>query len=159
MRTKTCRTLQSVAFFLFVLALLACVALFFLQTPVKRLYGVDEQVLAIRSIPYHSIIACLVYVILALVWLLVTYNRPSQGTIAAAGIVLAIFFGVFDAILLPAGNRLIAIFIGRQGVDALASNATLEEVVSSIRVLLTVPAKILMFLSIGGMLGQDPPKP
>lgn len=67
---------------------------------------------------------------------------------------MAILFGVFDAILLPAGNGLIAMFVSRQGVDAIASNAALESVLSSIRVLI-VPAKILMFLSMGGMMGKD----
>ena len=154
MSTKTCRTMQGIAFGLFALALFLCIALTFLQTPLKRFYLADEQTLTIRSIPYYSIITCLVYVILALVWLLVVHSRMSHGTIMSAGIILAILFGVFDAILLPAGNGLIAMFVSRQGVDAIASNAALESVLSSIRVLI-VPAKILMFLSMGGMMGKD----
>lgn len=155
MRTKTCKTIQRIAFGLFVLALFLCIALTFLQTPLKRFYLADEQTLTIRSIPYYSIITCLVYVILALVWLLVVHSRMSHGTIMSAGIILAILFGVFDAILLPAGNGLIAMFISRQSVDAFTSNAALEAVVSNVRVLLTVPAKILIFLSMGGRMGKD----
>ena len=154
MSTKTCRTMQGIAFGLFALALLLCIASIFLQTPLKRSVGLSEQGLAIHSIPYRSILTCVIYTILALVWLLAAQGRTSHSTIMTTGIVLAILFCAFDAILLSTGSALITMFVSRQGVDAIASNAALESVLSSIRVLI-VPAKILMFLSMGGMMGKD----
>ena len=51
MKPKTCIVLSTLAFGLRALALIAVLAMTAFQEPVKRLYGVGEEIAAIHTVP------------------------------------------------------------------------------------------------------------
>ena len=158
MSTKASKILQLIAFILFALALVVSVASIFAQVPIKRLYGAGGEVLAIRSVPFAAIAAALIHVVLALIYMLVVFGKPSRGATKAVGIVMAVLFVLFDAIVIPVIGMGITAAVARRGTAFLSSYSALSSGVSSIMNILTVPATILMFLSVGALFGRDPAK-
>ena len=158
MSTKTSKILQLIAFILFAVALLVSIASIFAQVPIKRLYSSSEEILAIRSVPFASIAAAVIHVVLALIFMLVIFGKPSRGAVKALGIVMAALFVLFDALIIPLIGMGITGLVARRGATALSSYSVLSSGVSFVTSILSVPATILMFLSIGALFGKDPAK-
>ena len=158
MSTKTSKILQLIAFILFAVALLVSIASIFAQVPIKRLYGAGGEILAIRSVPFASIAAAIIHVVLALIFMLVIFGKPSRGAVKALGIVMAVLFVLFDALIIPLIGMGITGLVARRGAAAISSYSVLSSGVSFLTSILSVPATILMFLSIGALFGKDPAK-
>lgn len=158
MSTKASKILQVIAFALFALALLFSIAAIFAQTPIKRLYSASAEILSTRSVPFAAIAAAVIHVVLALIYMLVVFGKPSRGATKAVGIIMAILFVVFDAAVIPLIGMLATRLVSVRGSLALASYSTLSSGVSAITNILCVPATILMFISIGALFGKDPAK-
>ena len=156
MSTKASKILQVIAFALFALALLVCIASIFAQTPIKKLYSASPEIMAVRSVPFAAIAAAVIHVVLALIFMLVVLGRPSKGAVKAVGIIMAVLFVIFDAAVIPLIGMFVTGLVGRHGSAALASYSTLSSGVSAITNILCVPATILMFISIGALFGKDP---
>jgi hypothetical protein len=158
MSTKASKILQVIAFALFALTLLVSIASIFAQVPIKRFYSASPEILAIRSVPFAAIAAAVIHVVLALIFMLVVFGRPSKGAVKAVGIIMAVLFVLFDAVLIPLIGVLVTNLVGRHGVNALSSYSVLSSGVSAITNILAVPATILMFIAIGALFGKDPSK-
>ena len=158
MSTKASKILQVIAFILFAVAFLFCIASIFAQAPIKRLYSASPEIMAIRSVPFAAIAAAVIHVVLALIYMLVVFGKPSRGATKAIGIIMAILFVVFDAVIIPLIGMLVTRLVSARGAYALASYSTLSSGVSAVTNILCVPATILMFISIGALFGKDPSK-
>lgn len=155
MKPKTCIVLSALAMGLRALALIAILTLTVLQEPVKRLFGVNEEIAAIHTVPWSAIVQALIWLILAAVILLILRKQPSRGGTIALTIVSALlyaFLGVVVSGLLQIG---VTQAIARQGAEAMASNAALSNALAMVTPILSTPASILSILALGGACGRD----
>ena len=150
MSNKTARTLQLTAVILFALALLFTVVSIFVQEPLKRLFGADPETAKLFSIPVASLISVGFRVLLSVICLVVIARRPSRGAAIALVIIAAVLLFLAGSVTEPLISMIIIIAMSAQGMNALASYTALQQSVSMIGPLLTVPAGILMLLALGG---------
>ena len=161
MSIKACRILQIIAFVLFALALVLCGAVYALRTPLLRLfYHLPEQQSAGNDLPYLSICVSMVYFLISLVCLIVAFRRPSRKATIAVGITAAALFIVFDTVVFRLLSLLFNAYYLRE-LDSIrfAVNNYLLAITSAVTAFLTVPAKGLLFLSLGGLMGKDLSQP
>ena len=150
MSNKTARTLQLTAVILFALALLFTVVSIFVQEPLKRLFGADPETAKLFSIPVASLISVGFRVLLSVICLVVIARRPSRGAAIALVIIAAVLLFLAGSVTEPLISMLIINAMSAQGMNALASYTALQQSVSMIGPLFTVPAGILMLLAFGG---------
>ena len=150
MSNKTARTLQLTAVILFALALLFTVVSIFVQEPLKRLFGADPETAKLFSIPVASLISVGFRVLLSVICLVVIARRPSRGAAIALVIIAAVLLFLAGSVTEPLISMLIINAMSAQGMNALASYTALQQSVSLIGPLFTVPAGILMLLALGG---------
>ena len=155
MSVKGCRRLQLIAMILFIASLLFCLAAIPLQGPLKRLMSAPYEVLQIRSIPWNSLLGCLVHTVLAVLFYVIIRKPLTRSKSRAAVIVFAILLGVLSLLGSFTGT-IISTLIGRfGGAAAIVSYSTLEGSVSLFCPVLRLPACVLMLLAMGGICGKD----
>lgn len=156
MKQKTCIILSTLAVVLRALALIAILTLTVLQEPMKRLFGVNEEIAAIRTVPWGIIVQTLIWLILAVVVLLVLLKRPGRGSTIVLTVVTALLCGFFSVVFFPA---LSVVFTraatGQGGTQAIASSAALSNAMNLVLPFLSTPATILSLLALGGACGKD----
>lgn len=156
MKPKTCIILSALSMGLRALALIAILTLTVLQEPVKRLYGVGEEVAVFRTVPWPAIVQALLWLILAVVVLLVLLKRPGRGGTIVLTVVTALLCGFFSVVFFPA---LSVVFTraatGQGGTQAIASSAALSNAMNLVLPFLSTPATILSLLALGGACGKD----
>ncbi len=156
MSLKTAKTLQIIAFALFAFALLLSVVSIFAQNLFKSLFGAPSDAYDIRVIPYQPILYCFVRTVLALIYLLIICGHPTRKGTIAITIVMTILFVLLDTVISPVVGTTITFLTGNSG-GALSLAAT-NAVVNGVQLItrfFTIPAALLMFLSLGGACGKD----
>ena len=156
MKPKTCIILSTLSLGLRALALIAVLVMTVLQEPVKRLYGVSEEIASVHTVPWSSIIPALFWLILAGVILLVLLKRPRRGGTITLTIVSAVLFAVFGVVIFPALSLAVTQAVAqRGGPDAIASSSALSNAMGLVIPFLSTPALILSLLALGGACGKD----
>ena len=156
MKPKTCIVLSAVALVLRALALLAVLLMTALQDSVKRLWGVGEEALAVRTVPWTSIVQTLIWLILAVVVLLVLLKRPGRGGAIVLTLVTALLWGFFSVVFFPVLSFVFTrVTAGQGGTQAIASASVLSSALSLALPILSTPASILSLLALGGACGKD----
>ena len=150
MRMNTIRILQIVAVALFVVALLISVISIPAQNIIKQFYSADDSLFTVRVVPYASIISCLLYGLFAVVCLLLFLQNPSRQATMVITVISAILFVLLDTIILRLVSiRFTHMYAKRDTID-IAAYTYVESGVGILVSLFTVPAKALLFLSLGG---------
>lgn len=150
MSNKTSKNLQLAAVILFGLALLAIIAATVFQQTVKQLYHTDANALRVTSIPWSALITVTLQLILSVVCLAVIAKQPSRGKAIALTVIAAVLYAVISAVVSPLLSTAVTAAVSRKGIDQMASYASLAQAVSLVSAVFTVPAGILMLLSLGG---------
>ena len=150
MSNRTSKNLQLAAVILFSLALLSVIAATVFQQTVKQLYHCDPSALEITSIPWPELISRTLYLILSIVCLVVIAKQPSRGKAIALTVIAAVLFAAFSAVITPAVSTATTMTVSRQGADHLASYVSLTQATSFVSDVFSIPASILMLLSLGG---------
>lgn len=150
MSNRTSKNLQLAAVILFSLALLSVIAATVFQQTVKQLYHCDPSALEITSIPWPELISRTLYLILSIVCLAVIAKRPARGKAIALMVIAAVLFAAFSAVITPAVSTATTMTVSRQGADHLASYVSLTQATSFVSNVFSIPASILMLLSLGG---------
>ena len=155
MSVKTCRVLQIVAFVFFALAFLGSVLAIPFQKSLVSIYTSDPEILSQFHFPWQALLRSFLLLIPALIYLILVLQPMSPGGSKATVIVLAIHMGILLALILPLLSMFITTEVAREGQYALAHYNDLNGITSAVTSFLTVPAEILMFLSMGGFFGKD----
>ena len=155
MKPKTCIVLSVLAVVLRALALIAILTLTVLQEPVKRLFGVNEEIAAIRTVPWSAIVQALIWLILAAVILLILRKRPGRGGTIALTIVSTLLYAFLGVVASGLLQIVVTQAVARQGAEAMASNAALSNALAMVTPILSTPASILSILALGGACGRD----
>ena len=155
MKQRTCIILTALAVLLRTLALIVILMLTVFQEPVKRLYGVSEEIAAVRSVPWSAIVQALIWLILAGIILLVLLKRPSRGGTIALTIVSALLYAFFGVVVSGVLQISVTQAISIQGAKEIASNSALSSALSMLTPFLSTPASILSLLALGGACGKD----
>lgn len=150
MSNRTSKNLQLAAVILFSLALLSVIAATVFQQTVKQLYHCDPSALEITSIPWPELISRTLYLILSIVCLVVIAKQPSRGKAIALTVIAAVLFAAFSAVITPVVSTATTMTVSRQGADHLASYVSLTQAASFVSDVFSIPASILMLLSLGG---------
>lgn len=150
MSNKTSKNLQLAAVILFGLALLSVIAATVFQQTVKQIYHTNPSALKITSVPWPALVSCALYLILSIVCLVVIAKQPSRGKAIALTVIAAILFAAFSAVITPAVSTATTMTVSRQGADHLASYVSLTQAASFVSNVFSIPASILMLLSLGG---------
>ncbi len=156
MKQKTCIILSTLAVVLRALAFLAVLLMTVLQEPVKRLYGVGEEVAVFRTVPWGIIVQTLIWLILAVVVLLVLLKRPGRGGTIVLTVATALLWGFFSVVFFPVLSVVFTrVTAGQGGTQAIASASALSSALSLALPILSTPASILSLLALGGACGKD----
>ncbi len=155
MKPKTCIVLSVLAVVLRALALIAVLMLTVLQEPVKRFFGVNEEIAAIRTVPWSAIVQALIWLVLSLVILLVLRKRPGRGGTIALTVVSAVLYVIFGIVVSGVLQIGVTQAIALQGAEELASSSALSGALGMVTPILSTPASILSLLALGGACGKD----
>lgn len=155
MSVKTCRVLQIIAFVLFALAFLCAILAIPFQKFLVSIYTSDPAVLAEFNFPWQALLHSFFLLIPALIYLILVLKPMSPGGSKATVIVLAIHLGFLLILILPLLSTFITSEVAREGQIALVHYNNLNSITSIVTSLLTVPAEIMMLLSMGGFFGKD----
>ena len=115
----------------------------------------SSEMLSVRAVPYASIISCLIYALLAAVCFLLFLKNPTRQARIIITVVLAILFVLLDTIILRFVSVPFIQHYAKHEIADVAAYNYLESGVGLLASLFTVPAKILLFLSLGGACGKD----
>ena len=155
MSIKTCRTLQIISFVLFTLALLSALLAIPFQKPILSIYTSDPEILSRFNFPWGALLKTLLLFTLALIYLILVFQRMSPGGSRATVIIFAILTGFQLALVIPLLDVLVTSLVGQEGQMAMVHYNYLNSAVTFVTAFLLVPAEILMFLSMGGFFGKD----
>ena len=160
MSLKAARILHVVASALFVLALLASILAIVFQEQIKMLYTADPEVIAFRSAPIGSILGILLRLLIAMAYMILLFAlKPSKGGSIAVVIVFAVVLFLTSALISPLLSTAATAITGRYyGSRTLAAVSMLETGAGFLTRFFTVPASLLMLLSMGGYWGKCVPK-
>ena len=154
MKVKTAQVLQIIATILYLIAFIAGVVSIFFQQEIKELFTPDAAVINYRSVPYASLIISLVFLLLAVIYLILVLSVKSRGGSIASVIIMSILTIVLWVGMETAGRVFVNYLVAAEGATALASYSLLENAVSTASKVLMIPATALMFLSMGGFQGK-----
>ena len=158
MKQKTCVNLAAVALGLHILLLLSVLVVTALQTQIKMLFGLHEEALAIKIIPWTTIISIVVSFIPAIIILIVLHRNPSRkGTIILTVIIASML--IVNGILSPLFSSFLQ-YVTIKGAETqngyyIASNAIMTKVISVIGSIFSPAAGIAQLLALGGACGHD----
>ena len=155
MSVKTCRALQIAAFVLLALAFLGSIAAIPFQKSILSLYTSDPEILNRFNFPWAANLSTFLMLIPALIYLILVFRHMAPGGSKATVIILAIVTGFLMALVIPVLTMLITTLVNKEGMWATVHYNYLNNAVSTATAFLTIPAKILMFLSLGGFFGKD----
>ena len=160
MSLKAARILHVVASALFVLALLASILAIVFQEQIMMLYTADPEVIAFRSAPIGSILGILLRLLIAMAYMILLFAlKPSKGGSIAVVIVFAVVLFLTSALISPLLSTAATAITGRYyGSRTLAAVSMLETGAGFLTRFFTVPASLLMLLSMGGYWGKCVPK-
>ncbi len=156
MTIKTVRVLQSVAVILYAAALAIAILAVPLQSSFLSLYG-RSGANDPRVIPFGAIAKALLNFVPAVIYLVLLKKwKPTVKGSRALSIAFAVALAVQQILLSFILNFLVDMIVSRlYGVSVLAAYTVLSGAISWISVFFTVPAEILMLLSLGGYWGKD----
>ena len=154
MKVKTAQVLQIIATVLYLLSFIACIVSIFFQQEIKGLFAQDPAVINCRSVPYASLIISLVFLLLAVIYLILVLSIRSRGGSIAAVIIMAFLVIVIWIGMETVGSVFVNCMVAAEGATALASYSVLENAVRMGTEVLMIPATALMFLSMGGFCGK-----
>ena len=120
------------------------------------MYFLPEEELNSFDIPFFSMIVAVIHVVFALISMLVVTRCPSRDQIKVRAVIITILFILVETLVLPLTNIFIANSPALRDASTYASYFALVHVLEEINTLFSVPAKALMFLSIGGSFGINP---
>jgi len=157
----TCaRILHIVAFALFLLAFLVPILAIPFQGQIKSLYTTDPEVLMVTSVPIEAIVNTVIRLLIAGVYLvLILLLKPTKGGSIAVVIVFSVLLVLNGVLISPLIGLGFQSAVARYGAVMMASHAALSGFVSGLVSFFTVPASILMYLSMGGYWGKTRPAP
>ena len=156
MSLNTARILHVIASALFLLALLASILVIFFQAQIKQLYTQDPEVIAFRSVPIGPIVNILIRLLIAMVYMILLFAlKPSKGGSIAVVIVLSVLLLLHGILITNTVNLLSQASANAYGVYAVASYSAVSGAASRLSAFFTVPASILMAVSMGGYWGQS----
>ena len=154
MKVKTAQVLQIIATVLYLLSFIVGVVSIFFQQEIKRLFSADPAVINYRSVPYASLIMSLVFLLLAVIYLILILSVKSRGGSIAAVIIMFVLTVLLWIGMETAGSLFVNYMVAAEGAVALASYSVLENAVRMATDVLMIPATALMFLSMGGFQGK-----
>ena len=150
MRMNAVRILQIIAVALFAFALLLSVISIPAQNVIKQFYASNASLQTVRVVPYASIISCLIYALLASVCLLLCLRNPTRQTTIIITVTAAILFVLLDTIILRLVGVCFTGMYAKREIEYIAAYNYVETGVAVLVSFFTVPAKALLFLSLGG---------
>lgn len=148
------RSLQTVSLVLNFLAVIVCILLIFLQSHVKPLYTDNPEIISLRSIPV-MIIYCAMMTLTAMAYMIVVVGDYRRSVYSAAGLSMVILSFVLGAVWTYFLGPYINGIVNSSGLVSMDSGVIVNNIAGKLTNLLTVPAWVLMLLSVGGRLGKD----
>lgn len=155
MKQKTCIILTAISFGLRALALADALMAIVFQEPLKRLYSVSEELIAIHSVPWNHIVQALLWLIITGIVLLILMKKPSRDGIVILTILSALIYTADSSVLSFVLNDSIMRASAMKGSAEVASISALTNAMSRLLSILNTPAMILFFLGLGGACGKD----
>ena len=153
MSVKLCRLLQIIAVALYALALFVCLLSIPFAGPLSGLF--NDRLEIVFRVPIEALVRCLVMLVLSALFLIVSLTRAPRGLIIAAVVVVASLTVLYGVLFSPLISVLVSRMLLAQGAASMSAYSALNSAVSLLTGAITSPALILMFLSMGGMLGKD----
>lgn len=155
MKPKTCIVLSAISFGLRALSLIAVLGMSVFQTPIKRLFQSDPEILAVHTVPWPTIVSSVLALVLAGIILLVLANRPSRSGTIILTVVMVVLFGFSNIVMQPLMSFLFVQVINQKGRLEIASYSALTGAISMIYPLIDNPASIMSLLALGGACGKN----
>ncbi len=156
MRLVTSRILGILAAGLSLLALLLALLSPLFKNLIFRLFNMPEALADQPAFPVNAVVSAAVFFLIAALYLLLLLLlKPSRGGSIALVIVFAAVLFLNGAVVMPLLSTALTTATGViRGAAALAARSTMESAAGYLVSFFTVPANLLMLLSMGGYAGQ-----
>ena len=162
MSLKVSRIFGILSAVLFGAALAVSLFSFLLRPLIFRLMNAPESLYDAEQsyLPVNTIVSCAVSLLIAALYLLLLLLlKPSRGGSIAIVIVFAVVLFLRQALLSPLLSTAVTSLTARwYGAETLAAVSILENGASFLTAFFTVPAMLLLLLSMGGYWGKSVPK-